>query len=107
MYVRVRRHDLAASADRRPADRWAGLVSRVDPAPKAKHDELIAEAEARVAEAQQKRSELLQELGSERSLLQKEIEELRTFERSHRAHLKSHLEGKLIELEQIGGPETG
>ena len=53
------------------------------------------------------RSELLQELGSERSLLQKEIEELRTFERSHRAHLKSYLEGQLIELEQIGGPETG
>ena len=57
MYVRVRRHDLAASADRRPADRWAGLVSRVDPAPPA--------------------------------------------------DLKSHLEGQLIELEQIGGPETG
>jgi hypothetical protein len=74
---------------------------------KAKHDALIAEAEALVAEAQQKRAEVLQELGSERSVLQKEIEELRTFERDHRAHLKSYLEGQLIELGQTGTDETG
>jgi len=95
----------------------------------AKHDALIAEAEARlaeanaehehviteartrstgmVAEAQQKRAEVLQGLDRERSLLQKEIEELRTFERDHRARLKSYLEGQLIELEQTGPAETG
>ena len=87
----------------------------------AKHDALIAEASVRheqmiteareratgmVAEAQQKRAEVLQTLGHERSLLQKKIDELRTFERDYRARLKSHLEGQLHELEQIGDAET-
>ena len=73
---------------------------------KAKHDELVAEAEALVAEAQHKRAEVLAGLGSERSVLQKEIEELRTIERDHRAHLKSYLEDQLIKLEQTGADET-
>jgi len=87
----------------------------------AKHDALIAEATARheqlitearerstgmVAEAQQKRAEVLQTLGHERSLLQKKIDELRTFERDYRARLKSHLEGQLDRLQQIGTDET-
>ena len=66
----------------------------------AKHDTLIVEA-------QQKRAEVLQELGSERSLLQKEIEEMRTSERDHHARQKSYLEGQLIKLEQTGTDETG
>src|SRR5665647_2287473 len=73
---------------------------------KAKHDELIAEAEALVVEAQHKRAEVLQGLGSERGVLQKEIEELRTFERDYRTHLKSYLEDQLIELDQTGADET-
>ena len=73
---------------------------------KAKHDELIAEAEALVVEAQHKRAEVLAGLGSERGVLQKEIEEQRTIERDHRAHLKSYLEGQLIKLEQTGPDET-
>jgi hypothetical protein len=73
---------------------------------KAKHDELIAEAEALVVEAQQTRAEVLAGLGSERGVLQKEIEDLRTCERDHRAHLKSYLQGQLIKLEQIGADET-
>jgi hypothetical protein len=72
----------------------------------AKHDELIAEAEAVIGEAQRKRAEVLQKLGSERSGLQKEIEELLTIERDHRTHLKSYLEGQLIKLEQTGADET-
>jgi len=74
---------------------------------KAKHDALIAEAEALVADAQQKRAEVLQGLSSERSVLQKEIDELRAFERRHRAQLKSYMEGQLIELEQTGSDESG
>jgi len=74
---------------------------------KAKYDALIAEADALVAEAQQKKAEVLQGLGSERGVLQKEIEQLRTFEREYRTHLKSYLEGQLIELEQAGADETG
>jgi hypothetical protein len=73
---------------------------------KAKHDELIAEAQALVVEAQQKRAEVLQGLGSERSVLQKEIEELRTCERDQRARLKSYLEDQLIKLEQTGADKT-
>jgi len=72
----------------------------------AKHDELIAEAEALIAEAQHKRVEVLQRLGGERSVLEKEIEELGTIERDHRSRLKSYLEGQLIKLEQTGADET-
>ena len=73
---------------------------------KAQHDALVAGTEALVAEAQQRRAPLLQELGRERSVLQKEIEGLRTFKRNHRAHLKSYLKGQLIELEQTSADET-
>lgn len=52
-----------------------------------------------VAEARQQRDAMLHDLGSERGLLQKRIEDLRTFERGHRALMKSYLEGQLIELE--------
>src|ERR1035437_10063141 len=82
--------------------RYDELVS----AGKAKHDALIAEAEALVAEGQQKKAQILQELDSERSVLQKQIEELRTFERDHFAHLKSYLQGQLITLEQSGTDDT-
>ncbi|MDQ1538561.1 MAG: hypothetical protein QOE58_2954 [Actinomycetota bacterium] len=86
----------------------------------AKHDALIAEATARheqliteareratgmVAEAQQKRTELLQSLGHERSMLQKKIDELKTFERDYRARLKSHLESQMQQLDRIGADE--
>jgi len=59
-----------------------------------------------VAEAQQKRAEVLQTLGHERTLLQKKIEDLKLFERDYRARLKSHLEGQLDRLQQIGADET-
>jgi len=76
----------------------------------ARHEQMITEARERstgmVAEAQQKRAEVLQTLGRERDLLQKKIEELRTFERDYRARLRAHLESQLLELEQIGVQET-
>jgi cell division septum initiation protein DivIVA len=96
---------------------------------KAKHDALVAEAEAlifrataehehmitearerstgMVTEAQQKKADVLQGLGTERRSVQKEIEELQAFERNHRAHLKSFLQGQLIELEQTEADQTG
>jgi len=96
----------------------------------ARHDSLIAEAEAllaeanaerehmitaarerstgMVAEARQQRDAMLHDLGSERGLLQKKIEDLRTFELGHRALMKAYLEGQLIELENApGGDQTG
>ena len=74
---------------------------------KAKHDALIAEAEAPVAEAQEKKAQILQELDSERGVLQKEIEELRACERDHRARQKAYVEGRLAALEQTDADENG
>ena len=70
---------------------------------------MITEARERatgmVAEAQEKRAEVLQGLGRERNLLQKKVDELRTFERDYRARLKSYLEGQLHELEVTAAEE--
>ena len=111
------KHDELVSVGEAKAD---ALIAEAD-ALIAEADALIAEAtvehehmitEARelstgmIAKAQQKRAEVFQALDHERSLLQKEIEELRTFQRDHRTHLKSYLEGQLIELEQTGAAET-
>lgn len=68
----------------------------------AKHDEFVsvgearrealrAEADALIAEAQQQSADVLQALNRERSLLLNELEELRAFNRDHRAQLKSLL----------------
>ena len=95
----------------------------------ARHDSHIAEAEAllaeanaerehmitaarersteMVAEARQQRDAMLHDLGSERDLLQKKIEDLQTFERGHRALMKSYLQEQLVELENGGADQTG
>ena len=67
---------------------------------------MITEARERstgmVAEAQQKKAQILEELGRERSLLEKKIDELRSFERDYRARLKSYIESQLSELDHTG-----
>jgi DivIVA domain-containing protein len=72
----------------------------------AQHEQLITEARERstgmLAEAQQKRAEVLQALSHEHSSLQTKIDEMKTFERDYRVRLKSHLEGQLHQLEEIG-----
>ena len=50
---------------------------------------------------------MLQDLSSERSLMKKEIEELRTFGLDLRTHRKSYLKDQLSELEQTGADKTG
>jgi hypothetical protein len=45
---------------------------------------------------------VLEALARERDLLEKKIDELRTFERDYRARLKSYLEGQLQELDHVG-----
>jgi cell division septum initiation protein DivIVA len=76
----------------------------------AERERMIMEARERsigmVVEAQQQRAEVLQGLGSERSVLQKEIEERRASERDHHARQKSYLQAQLTELEQAGSVET-
>jgi len=86
------------------------------------HDEYVAEGQntrkrlisegqlhrdALIAEAQQKMAEVLQGLSNERSLMKKEIEELRTFGLDLRTHLKSYLQDQLSELEQTGADQHG
>jgi chaperonin cofactor prefoldin len=67
---------------------------------------MITEARERstgmVAEAQQKKAQILEELGRERSLLEKKIDELRSFERDYRARLKNYIESQLSELDHTG-----
>ena len=67
---------------------------------------MITEARERstgmVAEAQQKKAQILEELGRERNLLEKKIDELRTFERDYRARLKSYIEEQLSDLDHTG-----
>ncbi len=71
-----------------------------------KRDQLIREAEQHaarlVADAEQKQRETLGSLERERSLLERKIDELRTFERDYRSRLKSYLESQLRDLEAKG-----
>ena len=69
-------------------------------------DKLIAEAREHsrrlVSEAEEKQRQTLGSLEQERSLLERKIDELRSFERDYRARLKSYLEGQLRDLETKG-----
>ena len=72
----------------------------------SKHEQLITEGRERstgmVAEAQQRKAAVLGELEGEKSRLQKQIDELRGFERNYRSQLKSYLQGQLEELDTTG-----
>ena len=68
---------------------------------------MITEARERatgmVAEAQQKKAAVLEELEGQRSLIERKIDELRGFERNYRSHLREYFESKLGELANTGG----
>ncbi|RWZ51618.1 DivIVA domain-containing protein [Labedella phragmitis] len=76
-----------------------------------KRDQLIAEGNATaarvVAEAEAKQQEELQKLNEQRSVLEREIEELRTFEREYREQLRSYIEGQLRDLDSGAAASTG
>ena len=55
-----------------------------------------------VAEAQQKKAAILEELGRERGLLERKIEELSGFERDYRSRLHTYIQGQLAELKNTG-----
>jgi DivIVA domain-containing protein len=71
-----------------------------------KRDALIAEGHATaarvVAEAEAKQRAQITALESERSGIEKQIEELRSFERDYRGKLKSYIEGQLHDLDSTG-----
>lgn len=71
-----------------------------------KRDALIAEGHATaarvVAEAEAKQRAQITALESERSTIERQIEELRNFERDYRAKLKGYIEGQLRDLDNAG-----
>lgn len=73
---------------------------------KTEADRLVSEArvegERLTREADEQRNRTLSQLESERSLLERKIDELRVFERDYRTRLKSYLEGLLSDVEGRG-----
>ncbi|MBA8812994.1 DivIVA domain-containing protein [Frigoribacterium faeni] len=69
----------------------------------AKNRELISEGENRardlVQTAEAEKRETLEKLNTERSGLERRIDDLRTFERDYRQKLKSYIEGQLRDLD--------
>jgi len=69
-------------------------------------DRLITEAQENasrmVREAEEKQQQTLGSLEQERSLLERKIDELRSFERDYRSRLKSYLENQLRDLDSKG-----
>ena len=76
-----------------------------------KRDALVAEGHAAaarvVSEAEQAQRQNLGALEQERVGLERQIEELRTFEREYRAKLKGYIEGQLRDLETNNALTTG
>lgn len=76
-----------------------------------KRDALIAEGHAAaarvVSEAEQAQRAQLGALEQERTALERQIDELRTFEREYRVKLKGYIEGQLRELESSNALATG
>lgn len=76
-----------------------------------KRDALIAEGHATaarvVAEAEAKQRAQISAMESERSTLEKKIDELRTFEREYRQKLKSYIEGQLRDLNNTSSVGAG
>jgi len=59
-------------------------------------------ASAMVGEAERKQNEIIGAVQRDKSLLEKKIDELRTFEREYRTRLKTYLESQLRDLEGRG-----
>ncbi|MDI2098235.1 DivIVA domain-containing protein [Ruicaihuangia caeni] len=72
-----------------------------------KKEALIAEGQATadrlVAEGEAKHRQQLDSLNQERSILERRLEELRSFERDYRQQLRAYIEGQLQELDATNG----
>ncbi len=70
---------------------------------KSKGDKLVNDAQAQatrmVREAEEKQRQTLGDLESQRQVLERKVEDLRSFEREYRSRLKAYLEGQLRDLE--------
>ena len=78
-------------------------AARVVAEAEAKNRELVSEGENRardlVQTAEAEKRETLEKLNTERSGLERRIDDLRTFERDYRQKLKSYIEGQLRDLD--------
>jgi len=76
-----------------------------------KRDALIAEGQSTAArlifEAEAEHGRKVTELEQQRTALESQIEELRSFERDYRSNLKGYIEGQLRELESVDAVNTG
>jgi DivIVA domain-containing protein len=83
-------------------------AARVVAEAEAKKRELVSDAEGRardvVQTAEAEKRETLERLATERTGLERRIDDLRTFERDYRQKLKSYIEGQLRDLD---GESTG
>ncbi|NHC45537.1 DivIVA domain-containing protein [Motilibacter aurantiacus] len=74
-------------------------------------DRIVSEArtraEALIREAEERQRQVLGTLESERSVLERKVDDLRSFERDYRARLKSFISGQLQELDSRGGGDNG
>lgn len=70
---------------------------------KSKGDKLVNDAQAQatrlVREAEEKQRQTLGDLESQRQVLERKVEDLRSFEREYRSRLKAYLETQLRDLE--------
>ena len=71
-----------------------------------KRDQIIAdarsEADGLVNDAQEKSRKTLAELEEKKTVLERQVEQLKGFERDYRARLKAYIEGQLRDLEKQG-----
>ncbi|NHC12268.1 DivIVA domain-containing protein [Motilibacter deserti] len=74
-------------------------------------DRIVSEArtraEALIREAEERQRQVLGTLETERSVLERKVDDLRSFERDYRARLKSFISGQLQELDSRGGSDSG
>jgi cell division septum initiation protein DivIVA len=83
---------------------------------KAERQKIVGEAQEHAArlvrEAEEKQRETLGDLEEQRQVLQRKVEQLRSFEREYRSRLKAYLEDQLKQLEtkssvSDSGPDSG
>jgi DivIVA domain-containing protein len=111
----------AASAGSPSAESAAGLLAMAQ----QMHDKHVAdgqqqaekiiaeaqiEASSLVNDAQDKSRKILGALEQQRSVLERKVEQLRSFERDYRSRLKAYIEGQLRDLDargSVAAPEVG
>ncbi|MGL5858248.1 MAG: DivIVA domain-containing protein [Angustibacter sp.] len=107
-----------APAARGDSDNAAGMLALAQKlhdehveAGKAERHKIITEAQDHasrlVREAEAKQRETLGDLEQQRQMLERKVEQLRSFEREYRSRLKAYLEGQLRDLEAKAPSESG